>query len=158
MLHLTFVFSSSSAALTCSSSSATEVNWKCKFENQLFESKQINLFILQGMIIFLHWYISRIDWQWFPILHLVEQCRAWRSKSSNTTLFHRTSGFFICDIWRPLLRIKGSISKVHNPTPRLRDLLHPKSTTLPPPVLINNWCGSVSTPTSSLRVILQQST
>ena len=54
------------------------------------------------------------------------------SKSSSTTLFHS-------DIWRPLLRNEGSstcISKVQNPIPRLRDLLYPKSTTLPPLCLL----------------------
>ena len=39
------------------------------------------------------------------------------------------------------------VAKVHNP-PRLRDLLHPKSTTLIPLVLINNFFSSGSTHSS----------
>ena len=124
----------------------------------------------------------QIDWQAAQLITPINSWHTRRIREAIKIFMHDTVpqdiSFFISDIWRPLLRTEGSsISKVHNP-PQTEGS---KSTTLPPPVLVNNWFSSVSThsspptpripvpsvsrlhtqrtnpPASSLHVILQQS-
>ena len=60
----------------------------------------------------------------------------------------------ISNIWRPLLRTEGSSTVYPKWTShlRLRDLLHPESSTLPLHLpALNNWFGSVITHCSPLQ-------
>ena len=108
----------------------------------------------------------------------------WNSlkRYSSTTLFHRTSVSSSVIFGDPYYGPKDLLYTKSTTQPRLRYVLHPKSTTLPPRVLANNWYSSVSThsspplqgsqshqfpactlqrtnpPASSLRAILQHPT
>ena len=79
----------------------------------------------------------QIDWQAAQLITPIDAWHPRRIREAIEIVKHDTVpqdiGFFISDIWRPILQTEGSsISKVHNTHTKLRDRLYPKSTTLLP--------------------------
>ena len=80
------------------------------------------------------------------------------SRSSNTTLCHRTSAFSSATFGDQYYRLKDLLYPKSITHTRLRDRLYPKSTTLLPLCLLNNWFSSVSTHSSppTTRILVSQ--
>ena len=91
----------------------------------------------------------QIDWQAAQLITPIDAWHPRRIREAIEIVKHDTVpqdiGFFISDIWRPILQTEGSsISKVQNPH-------HPS-----PPVLVNYWFSSVSTHWARLNELILQ--
>ena len=80
-----------------------------------------------------------------PSTHGIPDASERPSRSSSTTLFHRTSVSTSAIFGDPNYGPKDLLYPKSTDHLRLRDVPHPKSTTIPPPVLVNNLFSSVST-------------
>ena len=91
----------------------------------------------------------QIDWQ---AAQLITPIDAWHpdaserpSRSSNTTLCHRTSAFSSATFGDQYYRLKDLLYPKSITHTRLRDRLYPKSTTLLPLCLLGGWVGGPNT-------------